>query len=86
MDSTAVGNDMVENGVPIYYVCARCIAFYAGGEVKFLGKIGCICPPLTDANRHLYDTWLVEVEDGSKHQFMRCFRCFLAQQECVAVC
>jgi len=85
MNATKVGNDIMESGKPSYHVCARCIAFYGDGEYKFLGEVGCYMPNVNLSNMHLYKEWAVKTDNGEVAEFKRCLRCFINNQECVAV-
>ena len=75
----------MEHGLYTYHVCGRCVFFFGDGEYKFLGKVGCLMPDISDENEDLFKEWCVETADGEKAGFKRCFRCFISNQECVAV-
>jgi len=75
----------MECGRFTYHICARCVAFFGDGEHKYLGKIGCLMPDITEDNVDLFKEWYVESGGDEKARFMRCFRCFINNQECVAV-
>lgn len=86
MDTGKVSNLMADRATRSYHPCTRCVAYFATGEYRFAGKIGCCFPTVTDANSSLFRSWLFEAEAGNDVQAVRCWRCFLTNSDCFAVC
>jgi len=39
----------------------------------FLGKVSCLMPDVTKANKDLFKEWCVELDSGKKACYKRCF-------------
>ena len=85
IDSGPISNLIARDAKRTFYVCGRCIYYFSKGEFFFMGKAGCCFVPLTDANREIYAAWQLAVSDDESDGFMKCFRCWIIGQECIAV-
>ena len=91
MDRIAVSNDMMENSVRTCHLCCRCIASFAVGSFKCLGKFGCVMTDFSDATEDaedrldLYSSWQKEIGGGETAQYFKCLYCFFSNSDCVAV-
>ncbi|KAF1934612.1 hypothetical protein EJ02DRAFT_461057 [Clathrospora elynae] len=83
--ATAIGNAYVDHGERTASPCARCVAFFAGGNVRYLGKTGCIFVPVTAENCKLWEHSVVHDEAGKPIQRYVCFRCSILGQSCLGV-
>jgi hypothetical protein len=78
MSTCDIGNDYVDNAKLSWHVCARCLAFFGTGDVRWLGVIGCCFPDPEGPNGTLYQEY---IESG----VLKCFRCWEKNDDCVVV-
>lgn len=77
---------MADSCVMSRHCCTRCVSYFGTGQHRYAGKIGCCFPRVTEENAELFKAWLFEVTSGEDVQTMRCWRCFLTNSDCYAVC
>ena len=86
MDNSAVSNLMADEATHTFWMCVRCIAYFATGGFRYNGKLGCCFLPPSNSNfRHLR-AWRVKATYADDIQYMRCMRCFFINSDCFCVC
>jgi hypothetical protein len=78
MANTNLGNDYVDNAELTYHCCARCIAWLADGYFRYLGKVGCCMPTLSENNAK-------DLEEYTAKGVLKCFRCWQMGGDCCVV-
>jgi hypothetical protein len=78
MSTAALGNDYVDNAKLTWHICARCLAWMATGEIRWLGLVGCCFPEPDGSNADLY-------QDFMDSGVLKCFRCWEKKDDCVVV-
>jgi hypothetical protein len=78
MSSNDLGDDYVDNAEITFHVCARCIAWLAAGNWRYLGLVGCSMPVPIDENAAL-------LEEFMGVGILKCFRCWNKGQTCCVV-
>ncbi|KAG9197204.1 hypothetical protein G6514_001988 [Epicoccum nigrum] len=73
---------MADEATQTFWVCVRCIAYFASGGFKYNGKYGCCFLPNSISNLRHLRAWRVKATYAEDTQTMRCMRCFFINSDC----
>lgn len=82
------GENPVRFAVKSKKVCFTHVRFVAGKLgllVRAVSQYGCNFVRFDDDNTAKYAAWRQQVEGGAVEQYMKCFRCFIMNAECIMV-